>query len=242
MAARSNGDWPGILAGNRWFASLPPVVQSGLLAGTVRRLDRGETLFRQGGPVEGLAAVLEGQLAISGAAADGSSTLVAFHRPGDWTGILATLDGQPHPFTASAVQPSIVLLVRRQRALELFEQDVATFRKLVEPELELARRTYDFVNCSNHMPAASRLSRRLIELAGGRQSASDGKLYPLEGLKQDELAGAVRLSRQTVNGILRQLVHHGAIAVSRERIDILDPQYLQEIASGANWLTGNHPD
>ena len=62
------------LRGGPWFASLPPAMADALLqAANLKRLQAGETLFMRGAPADGIFAVLEGSLRVSGMTADGGS-------------------------------------------------------------------------------------------------------------------------------------------------------------------------
>jgi len=87
----------------------------------------GEVLFRQGTYPEYLHVLLDGQVALSGTSADGSSAIVELVRPGEHFVLTAVLAAQPYRMTAVAVARSRLLLI-----------DAAALPRLMDSKPELA--------------------------------------------------------------------------------------------------------
>lgn len=91
----------------------------------------GEELFRQGTYPEYLHLLLEGQVALTGMSADGSTALVEVVRPGEHFILAAVLAELPYSMTARAVAGSRLLAIEAAWLLRLMDS---------EPELAAALR------------------------------------------------------------------------------------------------------
>lgn len=212
-----------------WYRRLPPALQAQVLqqlAAAAR--PAGRTLFRQGDPVAGLHVILSGELHVTGIAFDAISTLMGILRPGDWTGFLAVLDEQPYAFTVAAVVYSEVACLPMSAVRSIFESDVATYRLLVGPELMNARRNYHFFLETHGRPPLKRVAERLMELGRWPYSPRSGPVSSID-VSQDALAAATRLSRQTVNTLLRELESRGLVEISYGRIKVKDADGLGKL-------------
>lgn len=218
-----------LLASSNWFRHLQPAVQADVSEHlTVVARPAGRALFHQGDPAAGLHVILSGELHVTGTATDGISTLMGILRPGDWTGFLAVLDADPYAFTATAVIESEVACLPLSAVRAIFERDVATYRLLVAPELMNARRNYHFFLETHGRSPLKRLAERLMELGRWPYSPRSGPVAPIE-VSQDALAAATRLSRQTINTLLRDLDARGLVELGYGRIKVTDPAALKAL-------------
>jgi len=223
-------DIDAVLGAGAWFSALPsPVATAVRNAGRLSSLPAGSSLFEQDGAPSGLHAVLTGELWVSAVSYSGDLKIVGIARPGDWVGFLSSLDGRPHAYSGVAQQDMQVFSLSPGAVEAIFEQDVATFRSLLSPELDVARQFYRFWIEDIGEPHR-RIAARIIGLGRWAHAQPGTPLVPLEGLKQDELAMSVKLSRQTVNAALRDLQGEGLIELGYGRIRVLDPGGLERIA------------
>lgn len=215
-----------LLATSNWYRRLPPAVQAAVsdhLMVSARPV--GSALFHQGDPPAGLYVILTGELHVTGTAADGISTLMGILRPGDWTGFLAVLDDNPYAFTVAAVADSTVACLPMASVRSIFERDVATYRLLVAPELMNARRNYHFFLETHGRSPLKRVAERLMELGRWPYSPRTGPVAPVD-VSQDALAAATRLTRQTINTLLRDLESRGLVELGYGRIKVKDATAL----------------
>src|SRR5947208_14461168 len=93
----------------------------------VRRFRRNETIFHQGDPGDSLFIVESGAVKIVLPSPEGEEgAIIATLARGDFFGELALLDGAPHSATAVALEPSELLVMRR----DPFQQPIDTDRPL----------------------------------------------------------------------------------------------------------------
>jgi CRP/FNR family transcriptional regulator, cyclic AMP receptor protein len=222
----------GLFATGSWFARLPADVQDELMiAGRTRHIEAGAMLFRQGDDPTGLHGLISGELHIIGSASNGHDTLLAIHRPGDWTGFLTSIDHGPHPLSALAATDCTTWSVPVQTVSRIFERDVATFRLLVAPETLVERRNYRWLIEMIIRPPMQRIAERLIDLGRWTHGERAGPVSPIEHVSQESLAAATNVSRQTMNAALGSLEELGLIKVGYGRIEILDSRSLEEFAT-----------
>ena len=211
---------------SNWYRRLPTGVRdlvrdqlavSGRLAG--------RTLFHQGDAPAGLHVILSGEFHVTGTAADGISALMGILRPGDWTGFLAALDDNPYAFTVGAVVDSEVACLPIPAVHAIFEHDVAIYKLLVAPELVNARRNYHFFMETYGRSPLKRVAERLMELGRWPYSPRSGPVAPVD-VSQDTLAAATRLTRQTINTLLRELEGRGLVELGYGRIKVKDAAAL----------------
>lgn len=226
-------DSQSILATNSWFSELPPAMCASIAESLVqKKVSCGDTLFRQGDQAMGLFVLLAGEGRVTGATADGIHALMGILRPGDWTGFLAVLDGGPYAFTAEMTSDGMAALLPLPETNRIFGADVESFRKLVAPQLTIARRDFHFFLETHGRPALRRVAERLMSLGRWPYASATGTIAPLDNVSQDDLAAATRLSRQRINTALRELQRRGLIKTGYGNVCILDPTRLGHIAEG----------
>lgn len=212
-----------------WYCRLPPALQPQVLQQlSAAPRPAGRALFHQGDPVAGLHVILSGELHVTGTAIDGISTLMGILRPGDWTGFLAVLDAQPYAFTVVSAVDSEVACLPIDAVRSIFESDVTTYRLLVAPELMNARRNYHFFLETHGRSPLKRVAERLMELGRWPYSPRKGPVSSID-ISQDTLAAATRLTRQTVNTLLRELESRGLVEIGYGRIKVKDTDGLGKL-------------
>ncbi len=81
------------------------------------------------------------------------------------------------------------------------------------------------------LPAAERVARRLLLMAGGYGDLRLGTRRVLR-VPQEQLAQLLALSRQTVNQVLKDFQARGILKVAYGEIELLDLDGLRAIARG----------
>lgn len=144
------------LKSTEMFASIPTEVLAQLAArGREIHYDAGQTIFRQGDPSSGAYMVVEGLIEIrKGRALEG------VRGAGLGFGELALAEGEPHTFTAVAIEHTHVLNVSNEvffdSMLDYPEIGVSMVRAMGQRVSELAQRVHDLEGQVAHLNAALR--------------------------------------------------------------------------------------
>jgi CRP-like cAMP-binding protein len=225
------------LGRSAWFRSAPQALQSALLAtGREVRLLSGERLFMRGDADSGLYCVIDGLVRIGAASFAGKEALLAVIEPVNWFGEIALFDDRARTHDAYAERDSTLFHVPRTALLALLDATPAwwhTFGLLLTQKLRLA---FEVIEEAALLPAAQRVARRLMLMAGGfdnTQANTQAETAPptrIIKVPQEDLAMMLALSRQTINQILRQFEMQGALKLRYAEIEIVDAEKLAALA------------
>lgn len=204
-------------------ATLERVVQ----LATRRTYEEGTTVFLRGDPGDALFGVMTGRVRISASRAGGKEVFLNIMEPGDAFGEIALLDGSPRTATATAMARSELMILRRERFLELLRTEPQLAAHLIQLLCKRVRWTAELMEDSALLGPPARLAKRLLALARmhGRESPEGTKLT----LSQEELAQFLSLSRQAVNQHLQTWRAKGWLDIGRGSLTIKNPAALQEL-------------
>ena len=218
-----------LLARSAWFRSAPAAMRAQLVeAGRVERLAAGERLFTRGDSDDGLYCVLDGLVRIGAASSAGKEALLAVIEPVNWFGEIALFDNRPRTHDAYAERDSELFHVSRAALAALLERTPEywhAFGLLLTQKLRLA---FEAIEEAALLPAAPRVARRLLLMAGGY--GEPGALRRVLKVPQEDLAMMLALSRQTINQVLKQFEAQGALKLGYAEIEIADVQKLSALA------------
>ncbi|ABE35898.1 cyclic nucleotide-binding domain protein [Paraburkholderia xenovorans LB400] len=218
-----------VLERSAWFRSAPATMQAQLVeAGRLERLAAGQRLFTRGDSDDGLYCVLDGLVRIGAASSAGKEALLAVIEPVNWFGEIALFDNRPRTHDAYAERDSELFHVPRAALAALLERTPAywhVFGLLLTQKLRLA---FDAIEEAALLPAAQRVARRLLLMAGGY--GEPGALRRVLKVPQEDLAMMLALSRQTINQVLKQFETQGALKLGYAEIEITDVQKLGALA------------
>ncbi|WGS51981.1 Crp/Fnr family transcriptional regulator [Paraburkholderia sp. D15] len=232
----SSNELAAVLARSVWFRSAPAAMQAQLIeAGRVERLAARQRLFTRGDADDGLYCLLDGLVRIGAASASGKEALLAVIEPVNWFGEIALFDNRPRTHDAYAERESVLFHLPRAALAALLERTPAywhVFGLLLTQKLRLA---FDAIEEAALLPAAPRVARRLLLMAGGYPGAHHEANSP-DGLRrvlkvpQEDLAMMLALSRQTINQVLKQFETQGALKLGYAEIEIVDAKKLSALA------------
>lgn len=201
-------------------------------AGTVRRFRAGEVLFHEGDPSNYVTVITAGEVKVSSVQEDGGETVLAIRGVGDLIGELSAIDSRPRSATATALT-AVEAVVVPAAAFEFSHSGaaVALLRTVVARLREADRQRVEFG--SHH--SLPRLARRLVQLAEtyGRPTP-EGTIRIELPVTQEELAGLVGASRESVARALRTLRAGGVVSTARRTITVLDLDRLSNLARQAS--------
>jgi len=195
-----------------------------------RRFAAGEVVFHAGDPADTLHLVRSGRFAVRITTEFGATATLNVVGPGGAFGELALLTPEaPRSATVAALEDAETLSIHQLDFDRLRRRRPQTDALLVEILAARVRELSEQLVEALHIPADTRVRRRLLDVVGAYGSAEAGAVVPLT---QEELASLAGTSRATVNRVLRDEQARGALELSRGRTTLLDPDALARRARG----------
>jgi CRP/FNR family transcriptional regulator, cyclic AMP receptor protein len=228
-ASFSSNELAARLGRSAWFRSAPAAMQAQMVeSGRVERLLAGERLFTRGDSDDGLYCVLDGLIRIGAASSSGKEALLAVIEPVNWFGEIALFDNRPRTHNAYAERDAELFHLPRAALDAMLARSPAywhVFGLLLTQKLRLA---FEAIEETALLPAAQRVARRLLLMAGGY--GEPGALRRTLKVPQEDLAMMLALSRQTINQVLKQFETQGALKLRYAEIEIVDARKLAALA------------
>ncbi|MFZ3007533.1 MAG: Crp/Fnr family transcriptional regulator [Phenylobacterium sp.] len=212
-----------VLQADRWFGAMPAARQALLLRDArVRAAASGARLQANGGPPDGLKAVLAGEVRLVRGTPEGEESVAAILGPGAWFGGLSAVDGGPQTHDAVAFGPARVLHLSQPALEAVAAQDPVLWRDLALLIAGFHRASQTVVAQSLTQPILVRLARTLAGAA--RTGGSD-----TVRLRQEDLAAMIGVSRPTISKALKQLEVRGMIEIAYGAIFVRDAEILRAL-------------
>lgn len=224
-------EFESVLEGGKWFSSRDAGFKADVLSrAQFKNLKAGQRLFHRGESANGVFAVLEGSIRISGQSAEGKESILTFIDPPDWFGELALFDGDQRTHDAVAALDSVLLFLAQSELEELLEIKPNYWRDFGIMLSHKLRLSFGLIEDMALLPAAKRLAKRIlliVENAELNQRSSD----LIINVDQASLAAMLSISRQTANQILKDLEEQGVISLEYGKITVADINKLRVVAS-----------
>lgn len=222
-----------ILRRNRWFASLQAALRCRMIAAaSIRRYGKGRSLQIENEPVPGLLCVLEGRVLMLKHVGGDKPAVLHVAGAGLWLGDGALLRDDRAFVSAVARSPVTAMLIPRLIVRRWLRTDEVFRQALEQMSLDRYAMTMRFLAEFATISAERRLRLRLADLVElQRMEINDDTKHAELNLTQLELADALGVSRQRVNGWLRKLRDEGLVELDGPGvIRVLDAERLRETA------------
>ena len=193
-----------------------------------RRYARGEAIFLQGDPGTSLCLIETGRVKLGFTSPEGREVLLDLLGPGDVFGELALLDGEPRSADAVAVEPTQLLLLRRDEFVRFLEERPRLAVELLAVLSRRLRRDAQLVQDAAFLDVPARLARILLRLAEAEGEATEEGLVIQARLTQSDLAGLVGTTRETLNKWLGFYEEQGLIRWDKGQITVCRPEGLRK--------------
>lgn len=193
-----------------------------------RKFKRNEVVFHEGDLGESLHILVRGHVAIRTTTPLGDVATLTVVGPGESFGEQALLNPDSRrTASAVAIEGAETQSITGDQFEDLRRQHPAVDRFLVQVMAAQVRRLSEHLLEALYVPAENRVLRRVISLA--RSYGEDGRpgVVPLT---QDDIASLAGTTRPTANRVLRGAEDDGLLAVSRGRVEVLDPEGLERRA------------
>lgn len=177
-------------------------------------LRKGDALFRKGEEGHSLYMITAGKIKILRQSRDGDEVILALLSPGDFCGEMSLLDGLPRSADAVAAEETQLYGLNRKDFIAYVMNNETAVKAILAALSKRLRKADDFLEDVFFLNVASRLAKKLIELAmsnGFREE--DGGPIKLS-VTQKDLAGMIGATRESVNKALRSLREKNLIGFS----------------------------
>lgn len=205
-----------------YFASLGEEEIERIAGETLERsFDKGEIIFFEGEPCEGLYIVKEGRVRIFKSSPEGREQVLLTAAAGSPFNEVPVFDSGANPASASALEPTTVYIIpsRTVQSLLAGSPAAAAIIKIFAGRL---RHLTNVVEDLSFRSVVSRLARLLLDLA-----VKQGGPAPVPRLTQEEMATMIGSVRDVVGRGLRTLEKMGAIRLDGQRILVIDTEKLK---------------
>jgi len=184
------------------------------VAKTVVEYRRGETIFTQGDACDHVMYIKTGGVKLSVLSKTGREAVVAMLGPGDFFGE-GCLAGQPTRMgTATAITPSVVLLVGKAKMVRLLHRQHAMSDRFISHMLARNIRIEEDLIDQLFNSSEKRLARALLLLA--RYGKQDRPARVVPKISQETLAEMIGTTRSRVNFFLNKFKKLGFIEYDGE--------------------------
>lgn len=215
-----------MLQGSPLFRGLAPATLDRIAVLAVQRgYRRGEIVFSAGDTGDVLFGVVSGRIRISTGSPDGREIFLNIMEPGDTFGEIALLDGGPRTATATAMEASELVSLRREPLFGLLEKEPKAALELLRLCGERLRWTSGLLEDAALLDAPARLAKRLLSLSELHGEVVDGGRKVR--ISQEELANFLGASRQAVNEQLQEWKARGWLTLGRGTVTVCDAAGLK---------------
>ena len=194
---------------------------------TRRRFPKGSTLLSEGDHSGRVMVLSSGLVKICNFTAEGKEVVLELRGPGQVLGELAAIDGQPISASVLALEDVEVLVLSAKDFKDFLSESpgaaVALLELTVARLREGDRRRAEF----GALDAVTRVAARLVEMAERFGEETAEGLRITVPISQEELAGWIGASRESVSKALQALRSRGLIETHRRGITVVDMEKLR---------------
>lgn len=218
------------LAESALFAAMSARARARVVeASRLHEYARGEVVFFEADRPSAVHVVARGLLRVFVTSFDGSEPTLAVLSEGTVVGELGVLARVPRSASVAALRRSRLVEIPADVFLDVYEQEPAVARRLVELLSERLRSTSDGLADLTYLDLGGRLAKYLL-----RESDRAGSTSLTLTLTQTELGQMIGGARQTVNQLLQALERANLIVVEGRTVRIVDRDGLHLRAMSAH--------
>ncbi|MFI9261621.1 Crp/Fnr family transcriptional regulator [Streptomyces sioyaensis] len=202
-------------------------------AGTELRYPARTVVLTKGEPSSHVLLVREGWLKVTDDSRNGYESLLALRGPGDVIGESAALHGTPRSASVTTLEPVKAVVIAADRFTAFLDARPEAARRLMAVLTDRMRagdrKRLELAACS----VRERLARLLLELAENHGERVPEGVRIRVPLTQQEIAGAVGSSRESVTRLLRNLRERGCVTTHRQALVVVRPEVLRRMGGSA---------
>lgn len=174
----------------------------------------GRPVFTKRQDADAMFIVLSGRVKIHSAAAGRKRKTFAYLREGEFFGEMALIAGETRSASALAVEPSLLMVIRKTDFQRLVARDPSLARYLLKTVCERLRRANEEIEGMMFRNLLGRVAQAVLDLARRSGEPHDGGVALKERYTQQELAELVGTTREPLTRALSSLRRAGLVAVT----------------------------
>ncbi len=194
-----------------------------------RRYKGGEQILDRDSASRDVLFITEGEVRVVNYSSSGRETAFGNVSAGGYIGEIAAIDGMPRSASVVAVTGCTIATFPHQSFVELVESDATIAFRLLRHLTGIIRINNERIAELSTVSAVQRVYRELLRLCVPDQNGEGSMITPLP--TQQDLAGKVGATRETVARALGQLTNTGVIERRGRTLLILDVEMLSFLAS-----------
>ena len=214
------------LRSNEYFDDLPETMLLEIAAHMyLREYFRGDVLFWEGDPCEGLNIIQQGSAKIFRLSPQGRQYIVRILQEGDTFAEVPAFDGSPNPVNVEALEDCSVWVIEADMLRGLILSQPQFAQKVLANFGRMLRGMVYKVSEMAFYQVTHRLARLIAEM-------SEEKSTP--HWTQEQLAARLGTVREVVSRSLKELERSGAIKVEDRRIQVVDKEIFRQWSQPGN--------
>ncbi len=214
-----------VLRGNEYFDDLPETMLQEISAHMqLREYQRGDVLFWEGDPCDGLYIVKQGSAKIFRLSPQGRQYIVRVLQEKDTFSEVPAFDGAPNPVNVEALENCLVWVIDDKMLRGLVSLHPQFAQKVLVNFGRMLRGMVYKVSEMAFYQVTHRLARLIAEM-------SEEKSVPQT---QEQLAARLGTVREVVARSLKELERSGAIKIEGRRIQIADKEIFSQWSQPSN--------
>ncbi|MBK05975.1 MAG: Crp/Fnr family transcriptional regulator [Deltaproteobacteria bacterium] len=193
-----------------------------------RSFSRGDVVVAAQGLDNSLFLVETGQCKVSLFDGDDKDkeVILAILKEGDYFGEMALLDEKPRSANVIALKKTQLYELKRDDFLRYAEAHPQTLINMLKQTFERLRKADSICRDLALLDVYGRVARRLLEIADKEGEDSDGGIL-IQPPSQQQLAGMLGTSRETVNRVISEFVRTGSIKKDGRKLLISNAAMLR---------------
>ena len=188
-----------------------------------RQYVKGNIIFLEHGPCEGIYFVRSGQVKIYKISAEGKEQVLKMMKEGDSFNDVPVFDEGPNPASAETVTNATVYMIPKQELLRLMADYPAIGLGIIKVFAARLRHLTMLVEDLSFRDVTGRLAKVLLEYA------TLGDQHPKQRLTQQEMASLIGTAREVVGRSLKSMEEQGIIRMEGRRVIIKDKKALLDL-------------
>lgn len=196
------------------------------------RARRGAALFRSGERVHALFAIRSGCVKEVDTSVGRHGLILNFATAGE-TLILQSLAGMPSRTTVIAIEPSHVCVIPWNAFNQSLVSTPPMLREFTQLVAEAGVKARDSVALMRDKEAPQRVAFFLLDMQARTQPHGARTCEFRLPMNRDDIANYLGIRSETVSRCMTELARRRLIKVRAKRVQILEPQELERMASGA---------
>ncbi len=193
----------------------------------IKKFRKGQTILYEEDTNEYMYIIFEGEVKAIQTTEDGKEIILAMHGSGDFFGEISLLDGKTIPARVMVTKDAITAIISKKDFYSLLGHNKVAI-KMSQILCSRLRESWAKVQMLNFNNASQRVKMLLIMLSDKYGSKSDEGIILKIKLTHQDIAEMSGMTRETVTRVIDKLQKSGEIAVLKNKVIRLTPDFCKE--------------